>query len=104
ILAALAFAVAVPRLHRRLQLSRAKHLSLRGHARWSRRIAGLIRFFEYGEDEFLVSDAAPESGARERREGLERLRRHVRGSSPSGLRMDDALHRPISGVQVTAAD
>jgi len=103
ILAALAFAVAVPRLHRRLQLSRAKHLSLRGHARWSRRIAGLIRFFEYGEDEFLVSDAAPESVARERREGLERLRRQVRESSPSVLRMHDALHGHISDVQFTSA-
>jgi glutamate-1-semialdehyde 2,1-aminomutase len=92
-----------PRLRRRLQLSRAKHPSLRGHTRWSRRIARLIRFFEYGEDTFFVSDAAPESVARKRRDGLERLRRQARESSPTSLRMNDSLQDDVSDARFTVA-
>jgi glutamate-1-semialdehyde 2,1-aminomutase len=92
----------VPNLHRRLQLSRAKHPSLRGHAKWSRRVARLIRFFEYDEQAFFVSDAAPESVAQKRRDGLARLRRQARASSPSVLLMNDALSDDISDVRFTS--
>jgi len=97
-----AIAVA-PRLYRRLLLSRAKHRSLRGHAKWARRVARLIKFFEYDEDSFFVSDAAPEAVARLRRAGLERLRRQVRQSSPTTVRMNEALQEDISDVRFTAA-
>jgi glutamate-1-semialdehyde 2,1-aminomutase len=93
----------VPTLRRRLQLSRAKHPSLRGHAKWSRRVARLVRFFEYDERTFFVSDAAPESIAHRRREGLERLRRQARERSPSVLLMNDALTDDISDVRFTSA-
>ena len=36
-----ALAASLPRLHRRLMLSRAKHRSLAGHSRLAKRIAGL---------------------------------------------------------------
>ena len=39
----------IPRLLMRLQLSRAKHRSLAGHARMSRRLARLVPFYEYDE-------------------------------------------------------
>ena len=92
-----------PRLSRRLLLSRAKHPSLRGHARWSRRMARLIKFFEYDKDAFFVSDAAPESVARIRRAGLERLRRQVRQSAPTTVRMSEALQEDISDIRFTTA-
>ena len=50
-------------LRTRLQLSRAKHRSLAGHARWSRRFAALVPFYEYGESEFFAADSAPAFGA-----------------------------------------
>ena len=45
-------AAALPRLKRRLELSRAKHRSLGGHARMSRFVARLVPFYEYGESRF----------------------------------------------------
>ena len=93
----------VPRLRRRLQLSRAKHPSLSGHSRWSRRVARLIRFFEYDEETFLISDGAPEAVARRRRAGLEQLRRQARETAPTVLRMNDALHGEVSDVNFTSA-
>ncbi len=47
----------------RWRLSRAKHRSLTGHARISRRLAGLVPFYSYGEHEFFASDGAPEDVA-----------------------------------------
>ena len=49
----------LPRLRRRLQLSRAKHRSLAGHVRMGRRFAALIRFYEYDEAHFFRADDAP---------------------------------------------
>ncbi len=66
-----AFAVGKPRL----ELSRAKHRSLTGHARMARRIASLIPFYEYGEAQFFRCDNAPENIVTLRREGFERLSR-----------------------------
>ena len=57
----------------RLALSAAKHRSLAGHARWSRRIARLLPFYEYSEAQFFCADAAPEPVAAKRRAGFNRL-------------------------------
>ena len=57
----------------RLELSRAKHRSLAGHSRWSRRFAALVPFYEYGETEFFASDGAPAEVAANRRAGFMRL-------------------------------
>ena len=48
------------KVYTRLQLSVAKHPSLRGHSKWSRRVASMIPFFEYDESQFFCSDGAPE--------------------------------------------
>jgi glutamate-1-semialdehyde 2,1-aminomutase len=60
-------------LRRRLQLSRAKHPSLTGHARMARRVASLIPFYEYDEKRFFCSDGAPDDVAAQRRDGFKRL-------------------------------
>jgi glutamate-1-semialdehyde 2,1-aminomutase len=103
ILAIILIAAFVPWAYRRLLLSRAKHPSLSGHARWSRRIARLIPFFEYDHDAFFASDAAPEAIARQRRDGLERLRRDVRALSPITVRMNEVLQDGISDARFTTA-
>ncbi|MEP6883443.1 MAG: aminotransferase class III-fold pyridoxal phosphate-dependent enzyme [Gammaproteobacteria bacterium] len=72
-LAALALVILLRKLQFRLQLSRAKHLSLTGHSRMARRVASLVPFYEYGEDEFFRADAAPEDVAATRRAGFIRL-------------------------------
>ena len=77
-LAAAAGTAAVLKVGRRLQLSRAKHPSLTGHPRWARRIAGLVPFYEFGEEQFFASDAAPSDIAARRRSGFEALARHYR--------------------------
>jgi glutamate-1-semialdehyde 2,1-aminomutase len=57
----------------RLQLSRAKHPSLRGHARMSRFVARLVPFYEYGEQRFFRCDGAPDDVVQLRRAGFQRL-------------------------------
>lgn len=73
ILSALVLLVLLRKAQTRLQLSRAKHRSLAGHSRWSRRFAALVPFYEYGEREFFTADDAPEAVAAERRAGFFRL-------------------------------
>ena len=48
-----ALATSLVKLKTRLELSRAKHRSLAGHARMSRRVAALVPFYEYDEDALL---------------------------------------------------
>ncbi|WP_216856083.1 aminotransferase class III-fold pyridoxal phosphate-dependent enzyme [Acidisphaera sp. S103] len=70
---AAALAYLFTRLKTRLELSMAKHRSLTGHARMARRIASLIPFYDYGEDQFFRSDDAPADIAGRRRDSLTRL-------------------------------
>ena len=52
-----ALAASLTKVKRRLELSRAKHGSITGHARMSRRLASLIPFYEYGDP----SSSAPKA-------------------------------------------
>jgi glutamate-1-semialdehyde 2,1-aminomutase len=73
LLAALGLIFILRKLQLRLQLSRAKHRSLTGHARMSRRLASLVPFYEYDEEHFFRADDAPPEVAASRREGFMRL-------------------------------
>src|SRR5260370_21429914 len=66
-------AASVVALKRRLQLSKAKHASLSGHARIARRIAALVPFYDYDEGRFFSSDNAPAKIAALRRDAFLRL-------------------------------
>ncbi|MEY4761598.1 MAG: hypothetical protein RLZZ200_1454 [Pseudomonadota bacterium] len=57
----------------RLILSRAKHPSLAGHARWSRRFSKLVPWYDYGATGFFRSDDAPADVAAIRAAAFERL-------------------------------
>ena len=76
----------LPRAWRRLQLSRAKHRSLAGHARMAQRVARLIPGYAYDEDRFYAVDGAPDEVAARRRAAMRRLealydRRFARGAA-----------------------
>ncbi len=70
---AIILSAAVAKAKTRLDLSRAKHRSIAGHARMARRIASLIPFYEYDERQFFRSDGAPEEVAARRQDGFMRL-------------------------------
>src|SRR5262245_21039889 len=93
----------VIKLWARLRLSRAKHPSLRGHARIGRWVAGLIPFYEYGEEELFRSDGAPDEIAARRREGFFRLADLYRTRFAATARLTTEVEGSISDVQFTAA-
>lgn len=72
-LGAAALTTAAAKTKTRLELSRAKHPSLTGHVRWSKRIAWLIPYYEFGEDRFFDSDDAPKDVADRRRHAFRTL-------------------------------
>ena len=66
-------AAAFPKLQARLALSRAKHRSLAGHSKMSKRVARLIPFYEFDDHDFFRSDGAPAAVATQRHDAFFRL-------------------------------
>src|SRR6202453_3634433 len=66
-------AATFPKLQARLALARAKHRSLTGHSKMSRRVARLIPFYEFDINDFFRSDGAPPAVAARRQDGFFRL-------------------------------
>jgi glutamate-1-semialdehyde 2,1-aminomutase len=66
-------AAVAPKVKARLALSRAKHRSLTGHSKMSRRVARLIPFYEFDINDFFRSDGAPDDIATRRQDGFFRL-------------------------------
>jgi glutamate-1-semialdehyde 2,1-aminomutase len=92
-------AAALLRLKARLELSRAKHPSLTGHARMSRRVASLVPFYEFDRHQFFRSDGAPESVALEREAGFQRLSSLFRGRFTQTSRLTAEAQAGISDLQ-----
>src|ERR1700752_3253237 len=80
--AALAAAWLLVWLRARVLLSRAKHPSLQGHARFAKRLARLIPFYDYGADRFFACDDAPAEIVATRRRAFESLEARLRSRSP----------------------
>jgi glutamate-1-semialdehyde 2,1-aminomutase len=93
----------VTRCYTRLQLSLAKHPSLKGHSKWARRVAKLIPFFEYSGDQFFSSDGAPLSVAIQRRESFEKLGEKIKATAPQSIELYGSLDDCISDVHFTNA-
>jgi glutamate-1-semialdehyde 2,1-aminomutase len=89
------------RAHARIELSRAKHPSLAGHAKWSRRIASLVPFYAYDEDRFFRCDGAPDAIADRRRAGFERLAQLYRERFPRTASLTAEAGEGISDLQFT---
>lgn len=86
----------------RLQLSQAKHPSLRGHSKWSRRIAKFIRNFEYDESQYYCSDGAPQNIADHRKAAMQKLKLNFQSQSPKTLAYCENLESSISDIQFTS--
>src|ERR1700759_3497785 len=66
-------AAGAPKVKARIELSRAKHRSLAGHSKMSRRVARLLPFYEFDINDFFKSDGAPAEIANKRLDGFFRL-------------------------------
>jgi glutamate-1-semialdehyde 2,1-aminomutase len=101
-LGALLLAALANKAWRRLELSRAKHRSLAGHARWSRRFAALVPFYEYEESQFFAADDAPGEVANARRAGFMRLASLYAQRFTKSAQMTAEVESGISDLQFTA--
>lgn len=98
---AAAAAFALPRAVQRLQLSRAKHFSLTGHARMARRVAGLIPHYAYSERAFYRSDDPDEAVAARRENGFARLSELYRTRYARTRTETEAVRDGLSDLQFT---
>ncbi len=87
----------------RLRLSRAKHRSMAGHSKWSRRMAGWIPSFDYDEATFFGSDGAPEHIRLQRRQAFHQLARSLQYTSPRSIAFSESLDASVSDVHFTNA-
>lgn len=103
-LAALAMLAAFsPMIKRRLQLSRAKHRSLAGHSRMSKRLARWMPGYSLSEDRFFDCDGAPADVAVKRRKAFFELATQLKKRHELSLATTQEARRYISDLQFTAA-
>jgi glutamate-1-semialdehyde 2,1-aminomutase len=88
----------IGKLKARLLLSKAKHPSLRGHAKMSLYAARLLPLYEYGESEFFETDTPPREVGRRRREAFERLALELARRAPKTLALSEELEEGLSDV------
>src|SRR5262245_35312864 len=100
---ALVLVAVLAKLAARLQLSRAKHRSLRGHARLSRWVASLVPYYEYGEEELFRADGAPAEVEARRRAGFVRLASTMRSRFARSAAAAAEAAPGISDLQFTSA-
>ena len=96
-------ALLLPRIRTRLLLSRAKHPSLAGHARIAKRLARLMPYYGYDEEEFFRADGAPFDVASRRRDAFMRLASHLQERAPITRRATAAMEPMISDLQFIQA-
>jgi glutamate-1-semialdehyde 2,1-aminomutase len=102
VLGALLLAVLLVKALTRLELSRAKHRSLAGHSKWSRRFAALVPFYEYDESQFFSADDAPDEVARARRAGFMRLASLYAQRFPKSAQLTAEVESGVSDMQFTS--
>ncbi len=91
------------KLIHRLRLSRAKHPSITGHARLSKRLAKLVPYYEYDATSAFASDGADAALAARRRSAFERLGERFRAAAPETLARSAALEPYVSDMQFVNA-
>ena len=89
------------KLRARLALSRAKHRSLAGHSRLSRRIAALVPRYAFDDADFFRADDATAEVADRRRAAFEGLSRVLRTTSARTLDQTAEAAPHISDLQFT---
>ena len=101
-LGAAALCAGLAKAKRRLELSRAKHPSLTGHVKMSRRVASLIPFYEFTGDRFFSADDAPAEVAALRRDAFHQLASLYRDRFAKTRALTDEARESISDLQFTA--
>lgn len=92
-----------PAIHRRIQLSRAKHRSLAGHSRMAKRLARWLPGYSYTEQEFFGCDGAPKNIQTVRREAFYALARTLQDRHRLSIEATEAARGDISDMQFIAA-
>lgn len=87
---------------KRLSLSFAKHPSLAGHSKMSRRVAKLIPFYEFRDDEFFTVDHPPHSVAELRQKGFENLSEVYKERFKKNYQQAAKVKDSISDMQFTS--
>ena len=99
---ALLLALAYRPVRRRLELSLAKHRSLAGHSRLARRLAALLPYYDYDEQEFFQSDGAPAEVVATRRAAFQRLAAEYAARFARSAQLGAEVEGAISDLQFTA--
>ncbi|MDY0743483.1 aminotransferase class III-fold pyridoxal phosphate-dependent enzyme [Paucibacter sp. R3-3] len=98
-----ALALTLPAARRRLQLSRAKHRSLAGHSKWSKRLARLMPGYAYDEARFFAADGAPAEVIAQRRAGFQRLSGVYKQRFAQSIAMTREAREGLSDLQFTGS-
>ncbi|HZR73123.1 aminotransferase class III-fold pyridoxal phosphate-dependent enzyme [Bradyrhizobium sp.] len=96
-------AVAFPKVRARIALSRAKHRSLAGHSKMSRRVAKLLPFYEFTGDTYFSADGAPADIASQRKDAFFALAKLYGERYAKGRAMTTEAASQISDLQFTRA-
>src|ERR1700730_11601217 len=102
-LGAMGLAVSAVGLKARLELSKAKHRSLAGHARIARLVAARVPFYQYDESQIFKADAAPDLVVAQRRADFARLADLYSKRYAGTLRLTAEATELISDLQFTEA-
>jgi glutamate-1-semialdehyde 2,1-aminomutase len=87
---------------KRLQLSRAKHPGIVGHARMGKRVAGLIPFYDYDEQRFFAADDPPAPLVAQRRAALDRLSETFQTRFAKTIAQTKRTREGLSDLQFTS--
>src|SRR5579871_4367702 len=100
---AVAGVAAFPKIKARLALSRAKHRSLAGHSKMSRRMARLLPFYEFSGDQYFSADGAPPDIATRRKDAFFALAKLYGERYAKGREMTAEAATGLSDLQFTRA-
>lgn len=87
---------------KRLDLSRAKHPGLAGHAKMAKRVAGMVPFYDYDEARFFTADDPPLEVADRRRAAFERLSEDFHRRFAKTLALTRETREGLSDLQFTS--
>jgi glutamate-1-semialdehyde 2,1-aminomutase len=102
-LGASALVTSIAKAKTRLDLSKAKHRSLGGHSRLSRRIAALVPFYAYDEAQIFRVDDAPDDVVARRQAGFARLAGLYRARFAKTAALTEEVAGSVSDLQFTGA-
>lgn len=96
-------AVLAPSVHRRIQLSRAKHRSLAGHSRMAKRLARWLPGYSLDENAFFDCDGAPATVRALRQKAFFELAQTLQQRHPLSIQASAAARENITDMQFIAA-